>query len=90
MDRLSLFIAMMTWTLVSGVFIVLFMSLGYIGWTAFAIAVLLGFGVGLPCAKMISARIKRQDPDWDEERNRADPTPDAEVEMDDGEPRRRI
>ena len=90
MDRLSLFIAMMTWTLVSGVFIVLFMSLGYIGWIPFAVAVVLGFGVGLPLAKKISERIKRQDPDWDAKRNCPDPTPDAEVLTDDGEPRRRI
>ncbi|WP_022704982.1 hypothetical protein [Pseudorhodobacter ferrugineus] len=49
-----------------------------------------GFGLGLPLAKMISARIKRQDPDWDEKRNRADPTPDAQVDVGNGEPRRRI
>jgi NAD/NADP transhydrogenase alpha subunit len=62
MDRLSLFIAMMTWSLVSGCLIILFMTLGYIGWTAFAVAVVLGFALGLPLAKMIAARIKRQDP----------------------------
>lgn len=90
MDRLSLLIAMMTWTLVSGVIIVLFMSLGYVGWVQFGIAVVLGFALGLPLAKVISARIKRQDPDWDEKRNRPDPTPDAEVDVGDGEPRRRI
>jgi len=70
MDRLSLFIAMMTWSLVSGSLIILFMTLGYIGWTAFAVAVVLGFALGLPLAKMIAARIKRQDPSWDEKRNR--------------------
>jgi NAD/NADP transhydrogenase alpha subunit len=70
MDRLSLFIAMMTWSLVSGCLIILFMTLGYIGWTAFAVAVVLGFALGLPLAKMIAARIKRQDPSWDEKRNR--------------------
>lgn len=73
MDRLSLYVAMMTWTLVSGVIIVAFMSFGYVGWVHFGVAVVLGFGLGLPLAKMISARIKRQDPDWDEKRNRPDP-----------------
>lgn len=90
MDRLSLLIAMMTWTLVSGVIIVLFMSLDYVGWMQFGIAVGLGFALGLPLAKVISARIKRQDPDWDEKRNRPDLTPDAKVDVGDGEPRRRI
>lgn len=89
MDRLSLFIAMMTWTVISGAIIILFMSMGYLGWVPFALAVGLGFAIGLPVAKRISARIKRQDPDWDEKRNRPDPTPDAEVDVD-GEPRRRI
>lgn len=74
MDRLSLFIAMMMWSVISGAIIILFMSLGYVGWIAFALAVVLGFAVGIPAAKMISARIKRQDPDWDEKRNRPDPT----------------
>ena len=77
MDRLSLFIAMITWTLVSGVLIVLFMSLGYVGWLQFGFAVFVGFGLGLPLAKIISARIKRQDPDWDEKRNRPAPARDA-------------
>ncbi len=90
MDRLSLFVAMMTWTVVSGVFIILFMSLGYLGWVPFGLAVALGFAAGFPWAKKISARIKRQDPDWDEKRNRPDPTPDAEVDVGNGKPRRRI
>ncbi|OSP53418.1 hypothetical protein [Pseudoruegeria sp. SK021] len=90
MDRLSLFVAMMTWTLVSGIVIVLFMSLGYIGWVQFGFAVALGFGLGLPLAKMISARIKRRDPDWDEKRNRPDPARDTKVGVEKSEPRRRV
>jgi hypothetical protein len=90
MDRLGLFIAMMTWSMVSGALIIAAMSLGYIGWIPFAIAVVLGFAIGLPLARVISKRIKRQDPDWDEVRNRPDPQPDAAVEMDDGETRRRV
>jgi hypothetical protein len=87
MDRLSLFVAMMTWTLVSGVIIVAFMSLGYVGWVQFGVAVALGFGLGLPLARIISVRIKRQDPDWDEKRNRPDPTPSAEIDVVGREPR---
>lgn len=89
MDRLSLFIAMMTWTLVSGVIIVVFMSLGFVGWVQFVLAVVIGLAVGLPVAKAISTRIKRQDPDWDETRNRPEPAPDAPVDAGDGKPRTR-
>ena len=81
---------MMTWTVVSGTLIIVFLTVGYVGWVPIAIAVVLGFVLGLPIAKWIGARIKRQDPDWDEVHNRPDPTPDAQVVMDDGDRRRRI
>jgi hypothetical protein len=89
MDRLSIFVAMMTWSVVSGCLIVLFLSLGYVGWVPIVTGVVAGFALGLPLAKWIGARIKRQDPAWDEVRNRPAPQTNAEANAPNSGPRSR-
>lgn len=64
MDRLSLYISLLTHTVVTGSLIVTFLALGYYEWKAIALAVVIGIIAAWPLAKVISRRIKTRDPSF--------------------------
>ena len=81
MDRLSIILTLMTGAVLTGGLVIAAFSLGWYGWPAVIGAAVIGFGASWPSAYLISRRIKRQDPGWDETRvDRVDgkvPDPDA-------------
>lgn len=70
MFRLSHVVLMMTWTIVSGVVLIAAFSAGWYGWMPVVLAVVLGFAIGWPGARLLSQRIKRKDPHYDAARDR--------------------
>ena len=65
MDRLSLYISLLTGAVLTGGLVTLVLSLGYYTWVAIAVSVVVGFALAWPAAYLISRRIKRQDPTWE-------------------------
>ena len=73
MNPLTCVLAMLTGTAVGGPFLVAAFTLGLYGWPAFVVALgLAGFAAAV-LAQRIEFEIKRQDPAWDEVRDRARP-----------------
>ena len=73
MNPLTCVLAMLTGTVVAGPFLVAAFALGHYGWPAVLFALGLAvFGVAV-LARRIEREIKRQDPAWDEVRDRARP-----------------
>lgn len=68
MDRLSILLTLMTGAVLTGGLIIAVFSLGYYGWVPILGAVFLGYVLSWPAAYLISRRIKRLDPGWDERR----------------------
>ena len=66
MDRLSLVLTLMTGSVLAGGLTILVLGLGYYSWPAIGIAAGLGFILSWPAAYVVSRRIKRRDPEWDE------------------------
>jgi len=81
MDRRSIILTLMTGAVLTGGLVIAAFSLGWYGWPAVIGAAVIGFGASWPSAYLISRRIKRQDPGWDETRvdrvDRKVPDPDA-------------
>ncbi len=76
MDRLSIILTLMTGAVLTGGLVVIAFTFGLYGWPAILGAAIIGFGASWPVALMISRRIKRQDPAWDETRiERTDSVP---------------
>ncbi|APX10518.1 hypothetical protein [Tateyamaria omphalii] len=76
MDRLSMFLTLMTGAVLTGGFVIVALSLGYYGWVPILWSAALGFALSWPVAYAISRRIKRNDPAWDETRkDRTDAIP---------------
>ena len=73
MNPLTVVLAMLAATVASGPFLVAAFTLGLYGWTPVVLALALGAFAALALATRIEAEIKRQDPDWDERRDRAHP-----------------
>ena len=73
MNPLTCVLAMLTGTAVGGPFLTAAFTLGLYGWPAVLLALgLAGFGA-VALAQRIEHEIKRQDPAWDEVRDRARP-----------------
>lgn len=73
MNPLTCVLAMLTGTVVAGPFLVAAFTLGHYGWPAVLFALgLAAFGATV-LARRIEHEIKRQDPAWDEARDRARP-----------------
>lgn len=70
MDRLSIFLSLIVGSLVTGTLIIVVLSMGWYSWAAIGIATALGFVVTWPASYVISRRIKREDPNWDEKKAR--------------------
>lgn len=66
MDRLSIFLTIAVGSAVTGTLIIIVMSLGWYSWLAIGGAAAIGIFLTWPASYVISRRIKRQDPDWDE------------------------
>lgn len=80
MDRLSILLTPMTGSVLTGAFIITVFTLGLYGWPWVIGAAVLGFALSWPSAYLISRRIKRDDPAWDEtrvQRTDAMPRPNA-------------
>lgn len=66
MDRLSIYLTLAVGAMVTGTLVIVVLSLGWYSWPAIAGAAALGTLLTWPVSYVISRRIKRQDPDWDE------------------------
>jgi type IV secretory pathway TrbD component len=64
MDRLSVFLTLMTGSVLVGGLVIAVLSLGYYDWRPLAAAVAVGLVLTWPVAYAISRWIKREDPDW--------------------------
>lgn len=69
MNPLTLVLAMLVGTAVTGPFVMAAFSLGLYGWPSVLLALALGFFGAAVLAARIEAAIKRQDPAWDERRD---------------------
>lgn len=75
MDRLSLFLSLMTGAVLTGGFVIVAFTAGYYGWISVAISAVVGFSLAWPAAYAISRRIKRRDPGFDHTRAEPSATP---------------
>ncbi|MFW2544348.1 hypothetical protein ACN2XU_17065 [Primorskyibacter sp. 2E107] len=62
MDRLSLYLTMMSATGIAGAFVIGFFTFGWYTWQAIAMSVVIGALTGWPAAKLVSRYIKDNDP----------------------------
>jgi hypothetical protein len=69
-NPLTLVLAMLVATAVTGPVLVAAFSLGLYGWPSVLMALALGLFGACVLAARIEAEIKRQDPNWDERRDR--------------------
>lgn len=68
MDRLSIVLTLIVGSALTGSLIIAVLSLGWYSWLAIGGAAATGFLLSWPASYLISRRIKRQDPAWDETR----------------------
>lgn len=66
MDRLSIYLSLAVGSVITGGLVILVLVMGWYSWPAIAAAAALGFCLTWPISYIISRRIKRQDPGWDE------------------------
>jgi hypothetical protein len=80
MDRLSIVLTLMTGAVLTGSLAIAAFALGFYGWPAVILAAAAGFLAAWPVAYLISRRIKRSDPGWDESKTQdADIVPDLDA-----------
>lgn len=65
MDRLSIFLTLMTGAVLTGGLLIGSFTLGYYNWYAILGSAAVGFALSWPSAYLISRQIKRNDPAWD-------------------------
>ncbi len=66
MDRLSILLTLVVGSALTGTLIVAVLTLSWYSWPAIGGAAVVGFLATWPASYVISRRIKRQDPNWDE------------------------
>ncbi|MDP2084910.1 MAG: hypothetical protein Q8K20_06925 [Gemmobacter sp.] len=66
MDRLSIVLTLAVGAMITGSFVTAVLVRGWYSWPAIGIAAGIGMFLTWPVSYLISRRIKRQDPDWDE------------------------
>ena len=76
MDRLSIFLSLMTGTAIAGALVIAAFTFGYYGLTPILVSALIGVVLAWPVAHVISRRIKRRDPDFDHTRAKPKGLPD--------------
>ena len=64
MDRLAIVLAVISGSSIAGAAVIVALALGYYSWVSIAICVAIGALVAWPTGRMISRRIKRNDPEW--------------------------
>ena len=64
MDRLSVFLTLMTGSVIVGSLVITVLSLGYYNWLPIAGAIAVGLLLTWPSAYVISRWIKHDDPGW--------------------------
>lgn len=64
MDRLALFLTLLSGSAIAGALVVTAFSLGYYNWIVILASVVIGFATAWPTARMVSKRIKTRDPGW--------------------------
>lgn len=64
MDRLSIFLTLVSGSGITGALVVAGFSMGYYSFWTVAIAAIIGFALAWPSAYFISREIKRRDPAW--------------------------
>ncbi len=75
MDRLSIFLTLMTGSVLTGGLVIIAFTFGWYGWTPILGSAAIGYLLSWPTALLISRRIKRHDPSFDETRiDRVDET----------------
>lgn len=68
MDRLSIVLTLIVGSVLTGALVITVLALGWYSWLAIGSAAATGFVLTWPASYLVSRRIKRQDPDWDETR----------------------
>jgi hypothetical protein len=68
MDRLSIVLTLAVGSVLAGTLVTIVLSLGWYSWAAIGGAAAIGFLATWPASYVISRRIKRQDPHWDEKK----------------------
>jgi hypothetical protein len=66
MDRLSIYLTLIVGATITGTLVTGVLVLGWYSWTAIGIAATVGVLATWPASYLISRRIKKTDPDWDE------------------------
>lgn len=79
MDRLSIFLTLMTGAVVTGVLVTGAFTLGYYEWPVIGGLALAGFALAWPTAYLISRRIKRKDPKFDHTHAEPSAVPDPDA-----------
>ncbi len=57
-------------TSIAGGAVILFLSFAWMSWASFAVAGVLGLGLGIPAGIWSARAIKREDPNWPPKRRR--------------------
>lgn len=70
MDRLSILLTLMTGSVLTGVLVIAFFSVGWYAWPPVVGAAIVGVVLAWPVGYVISRRIKQRDPDWSPRRTR--------------------
>ena len=78
MDRLSLYLTLLSGSFITGAIVIAGFTLGYYSVWTVVIGAVAGFLLAWPTSYMISQRIKRQDPEWTPE---ADPDKQPVIPM---------
>ncbi len=71
--RPRFYVILMTAASLAGALVIIAFTLGMYSWEAIAISVVAGVVIGVPLGILITRRMKRDDPAWDETRNRPKP-----------------
>lgn len=66
MDRLSIFLTLAVGSVLTGGLIIVVLAAGWYSWPAIGGAAVVGFLLTWPVSYLVSRRIKRDDPNWDE------------------------
>lgn len=70
MFRLRHVVVLMTNAVITGGLLIFVFAMGWYGWAPVIGAVILGVALSWPAAKLVARKIKRDDPAWNEARER--------------------
>lgn len=70
MFRLRHVVVLMTNAVITGGLLIFVFAMGWYGWAPVIGAAILGFALSWPAARLVARKIKRDDPAWNEDRER--------------------